>query len=44
MTKMGRVLIEFTDKEVKSAMSKQVCGKKMYKLWYQMEVDVRNPF
>ena len=40
MVKMGRVRVEFTSDEVKAAMSKWVRGRKMYKLWYEMEVDL----
>jgi hypothetical protein len=40
MVKMGKVRVDFTDNEVKSTTSKWVGGRKMYKLWYEMEVDL----
>ena len=40
MVKMGKVSVEFTDAERKEATSKLVKGRKMYKIWYEMEVDL----
>jgi hypothetical protein len=40
MTKMGTVRFSFNEKDVKSADSKQVGSKLMYKLFYTMEVDL----
>jgi hypothetical protein len=40
MSKMGRVHINFTQAEYKAGKSKFVKGKKIYKLNYDMEVDL----
>jgi hypothetical protein len=40
MSKMGRVITEFTERDVKSAKSKIVSGRTVYKLWYDIEVDL----
>ncbi|KAH8665032.1 hypothetical protein BGZ60DRAFT_432284 [Tricladium varicosporioides] len=40
MKKMGRVRAEFTMKDIRAAKSKYVNGKKLYKLRYDMEVDL----
>ena len=40
MAKMGKVKVEFTNSDLKSTSSKQVGDKEMYKLLYEMEVDL----
>jgi hypothetical protein len=40
MVKMGKIKIDFTESEVKSSLSKLVNGKRMYKLFYDVELDL----
>jgi hypothetical protein len=40
MTKMGTVRFSFNEKDVKTGESKEISGRKMYKLFYNMEVDL----